>query len=835
MAWKKILTATEGSPYGSSAAKEHIAPFDITNGVVNVDYTAGEVTNSYELSFFKTSTLADTYGKVLKYYDGRCVYNAGALTGIIAADQYQDEVTCGLLGSSFAWMEAGLYWGPDMNDIYIHPGETDGVPYPFAATVITTVPGYCSSGAHPTRYACEQANLVWNPTNLEPFVQYSAINGADSNKKLGQFKKTHATNNMGHTTTTHTFSHSLATFSLYNLEMGYSGSVPGGSAWTKTDKLTSEIFALDANRYLHNADSTNPKDEGLLSTSLPLADMGPAEVVDTITANLNTDAKGHVTAWTTPTMGKRTLDINDLALNNTDGACSDGSSPNSDACYAAGGTWTNTAGTAWASNMSADTYTKWQAKVGTTTYDMTSGKELQIIIGDGSNLPEPITPLYGEPFLTTAVSENTTTDTINFALTGNYGSGGKIKDIKATGGLLVGWSAAADPNGLINAGAETIFLNPGAYGEAAPVIRVDVPTAALSRTTGNSTSSAHTHAITMNWDAGTGNSTVYDSSTDAGVYGAGTWTPTLLRTRHNSDTGGGANGDLVLYNVAVQNQLIDINSNTSLGTVVQETYTDTADFANADILTFATYSPTTGSIFNQVDSITYGATLLTLDTNYTVDGSTGDITFLTSHTGGDIEVAFAYNLGGETQFLMDTLPINAHVDEEDDPYCMDPTSHAVDAGGTDNWPQYTNQTACEAAFGRWSRFAVLAWSDSSSQIVFAAGDAATNYGTYTAGASRIMNAKSSESFIFQKRDTANNTWDNTRAIKCGNIGTAGKKVPLFANTSNITTASGVVNIKGILEAGDLIIGGTYTGTTDDGKLKYDNVGKELRILAYTAP
>jgi hypothetical protein len=870
MAWKKILTATEGSPYGASVAQEHVSPFDLSEGYVTILYTQFEQYVGMQRRFFKTTTASDTYEKVLKYYTGRCVNHTDAgeaAAGLETLLAYETQEICEAAGHT--WMETGLYWAPDLDSIFAHPGSSEtvgGITYPGystgygSITDIETDVGSCADSTSVTQYECEVVNgSSWTvpATNggLEPFVQYTGTANTTNNKHLVSLTKKHASNTLGHTVVPPTWSHTTGSLSLYNLELGYPGTVPGGTNWNASDTMTSGTLALDANKYVHSETSQATGQDGELINDISLLD--PRVVFSGFSIGLTADSEGHVATFTPPSGTQRDQTMNQLSVCDT----LDTTAPwtNEVACLADGGTWELYTGV-----DDADRYDRFgllaemingngmgqnyiTSSLATVATEYTRNNTILLAPGDSSDLITPSSLLYGEPFVTASAELTTTTDTddtLTYTVNADYGSGGRIKDLRVARPLFL--STPADITGNwwnTFTGAEHLFYyDLGGY-FATPTVHLKAPYTPLSSYTTNALASDnHTHKINAEWNLGTDNTDVYDSSTEAEGYGSGTWTPTLIRSRKSDLTDGPSNnaGELKLFNVVVSDEFLHVGSTASLGTIVHEFYEITADYSAGATVTFSTYSAGVGSspIFSSVDRVTYGSSL-TLTTDYTV-ASNGDITLVGAHSGGELSIEFGYITIGETQFLTSAVdeagrfPISVVTDATDDPYCMHADEHTTDGGGTD-WTAYENVVDCLAAEGRWSRYAVTSWASVNSGIVFAHGESASNsYQDYTDKTTRVWNSASGDDIIigrieFQETADSGATWSATRKIIVENIGKdADGYRPNITSTGTFTSSGTAPDTITSLTAGDVIIG-TVGRTPASGSLSYES--GILRIFA----
>ena len=754
MSWKKIVTAT-GALTGTNTL-EPLVSSDVTNKYVDVTYTQGELEKTSVLTRFTvTDAAAQLPGKTLKYFAGACVTTA---TG--AETAAADEAACNT--GSVEWMPAGMYWAADMDAEYFHPGDSGNANY--------------SSAAFSTN------------NNSSPY-----LNESGSVTKTSIFTADIPINAARHLYSNSNINFSSSSLSLYNLALGYSGTNPNGTSWTSADTHTNGTLASDANMYVHSADHPSAAATHSSVTTTSVEDAGNDQVVDNISLALTTSG-GHVTNWVPPAITARTLSITSMPMSGADSTTFSADTVSGNDAYNVDSAADATA----IGGSGADKYENWSLKVGASTLSIPPHGEVKFVIGSRDDLPTlnsyyDASPLVGEPFLTQLSTYDSSTDSITIGFDGDYGSGGKVKDVHAGNGMWmvpgISSSAAshASAEALQNAGAVlTGWHALLKIGDPA----IDLTTAVAATNTNASATTTpwgHTHHIVSEWDLSQTGGEAYDS-------GSSTWTKTLIRTRLNTDSAGTAidgagasDGTLYLQDLVITDQLLDSSESSAFLSNDTQIYNDVFPINMQIDIQDAAYCMSADNHLNT-------------DTYY--------------------DATLGYNVA----------------------YYALQTEDACMCGPGGAWDSATSTcTTGTLTPGRWAAVAIQNWGSTSSGFIF--GNTVANNGAKIINDQdngRIEFTGLSAGDISSPGDGGNTVISSHKKhIKCNNAGNAGTPIPTLYITgtagSKTLTTSTLASFSGLMEVGDaaatvaqLKIGDASSSTTD-GTLSFISADGGLRI------
>ena len=757
MSWKKIVTAT-----GTLTAPNTLEPLissDVTNKYVDATYTQGELKKTSVLTRFTvTNAAAQLPGKTLKYFAGACVTTAtGAQTAA------GDEAACNT--DSVEWMPAGMYWAADMDAEYFHPGDTGNDNY---------------------------NNAAFSTNNTSsPY-----LNESGSVKKTSRFIANIPINAARHLYTNSTITFSSDSLSLYNLALGYSGTNPNGTSWTNTDTHTSGTLALNANMYVHSTDHPIAAAIHSSGTTNSVEGAGNDKVVDNISLALTTSG-GHVTAWVPPVISTRTLSITSMPMSGSDSTTFSADTTSGNAAYNVDSATDTTA----IGGIGADKYENWSLKVGASTLSIPPHGEVKFVIGSRDDLPAPnsyyaASPLFGEPFLTQLSTYDSPTDSITIGFDGDYGSGGKVKDVHAGNGMWMVPEVTASVAGSISA---EFLQNVGTIAGWHALLRVGNPaidlTTAVAATNTNASATTtpwgHTHHIVSEWDLSQTGGQAYDSA-------SATWTKTLIRTRLTTDSNGTAidgagvsDGTLYLQDLVITDQLLDSSDSTS--------------FLSQNTQIYDSVLPINMQIDTQDDAYCMSA---------------ANHSFLDNYWDATLEQLVVYG---------------THSTENE---CL------CGSGGT--WDSATS--ACTTGTfteGRWAAVAIQNWGSTSSGFIF--GNTVANNGA------KIINitTDTNNRIEFMGLTADDSPGDggsisissHKKHIKCNNAGNTGTPIPTLEITgdagSKTLTTSTLASFSGLMKVGvadatvaQLKIGDASSSTTS-GTLSFTSADGGLRIYKET--
>ena len=758
MSWKKIVTAT-GALTGTNTL-EPLVSSDVTNKYVDVTYTQDELEKTSVLTRFTvTNAAAQLPGKTLKYFAGACVTTAtGAQTAA------GDEAACNT--DSVEWMPAGMYWAADMDAEYFHPGDTGNANY---------------------------NNAAFSTNNTSsPY-----LNESGSVKKTSIFTANIPINAARHLYTNSNINFSSDSLSLYNLALGYSGTNPNGTSWTSTDTHTfGALDIFDANMYVHSTDHSSAAAIHSSVTTNSVESAGNDQVVDNISLALTTSG-GHVTAWVPPLISTRTLSITSMPMSGSDGTTFSADTTSGNDAYNVDSATDATA----IGGIGADKYENWSLKAGASTLSIPPHGEVKFVIGSRDDLPVfnsyyAASPLFGEPFLTQLSTYDSSTDSITIGFDGDYGSGGKVKDVHAGNGMWMVPEVTTEGAGHTSAEALQYVGTLAGWHALLQVgdPAIDLTTAVAATNTNASATTTpwgHTHHIVSEWDLSQTGGEAYDSS-------SATWTKTLIRTRLSTDSNGtdidgagASDGTLYLQDLVITDQLLDSSESTA--------------FLSNDTQIYDDVFPINMQIDTQDDAYCMSAdNHLSTDTYY--DAALGYL------------VMYA-----------------AHQTENE---CM--------CGYQGIWDS-TTSTCTTGTFteGRWAAVAIQNWGSTSSGFIFG--------NTVADNGAKIINitTDTNNRIEFTGLTADDSPGDggsisissHKKHIKCNNAGNTGTPIPTLKITgdagSKTLTTSTLASFSGLMEVGvadatvaQLTIGDASSSTTG-GTLSFTSTDGGLRIYKET--